>query len=387
MTLDPDVDGLKFEIQEEARLGTRFKVIGVGGGGSNAVTRMMNEGLEGVEFYVMNTDLQALESSPAPNKLQFGAKITNGLGSGSDPEIGRQAALDDTERIVEILEGADMVFVTAGLGCGTGTGATPVVASLAKELGALTVAVITMPFSFEGPQRMRVATRGLSELASTVDTVIPIYNDRLLALLPKGTSFWDGFRIADEVVLQAVQGISDIITKPGLINRDFADIKATMLGMGFAMMGTAVARGENAAVEAARDAINYPLMEEGGIAGAKTVLVNITGSSKLGLHEVSEACSLVRQAAQSEDVQIGFGVVLNESLGEAVKITVIATGFQRDTVSETERPAAGQEPWTGQAGPRPVPEPVLHGPAPVQETAPADDLETPAYLRREKLLF
>jgi cell division protein FtsZ len=377
MTLDPDVDGLKFEIQEEARLGTRFKVIGVGGGGSNAVTRMMNEGLEGVEFYVMNTDLQALESSPAPNKLQFGAKITNGLGSGSDPEIGRQAALDDTERIVEILEGADMVFVTAGLGCGTGTGATPVVASLAKELGALTVAVITMPFSFEGPQRMRVATRGLSELASTVDTVIPIYNDRLLALLPKGTSFWDGFRIADEVVLQAVQGISDIITKPGLINRDFADIKATMLGMGFAMMGTAVARGE----------INYPLMEEGGIAGAKTVLVNITGSSKLGLHEVSEACSLVRQAAQCEDVQIGFGVVLNESLGEAVKITVIATGFQRDTVSETERPAAGQEPWTGQAGPRPVPEPVLHGPAPVQETAPADDLETPAYLRREKLLF
>lgn len=378
---DPERDGLKFEIQDEPRTGTKFKVIGVGGAGSNAVARMMDEGLEGVGFYALNTDLQALQASPVPNKLALGAKFTGGLGAGSDPAIGRQAALEDTERIVEILEGADMIFVTAGLGCGTGTGATPVVTSLAKELGALTVAVVTMPFGFEGPHRMRQASRGLEELRTTVDTVIPIHNDRLLQLLPKGTSFWEAFRIADDVVRQAVQGISDIIMKPGLINRDFSDIKATMLGMGFAMMGTATAKGENAAVEAARQAIHSPLMEDRGIAGASSILVNITGSSALSLHDVSEACSLIREAAQRDDAQINFGVVLNESLGDTVKITVIATGFDIRPAAQAEREAE-PEPWARHAGPPPEA-------ADDQPPQPAveDDLETPAYLRKEKMLF
>lgn len=382
--LDSNSDGLKFEIDEEARSSTNFKVIGVGGGGSNAVARMMTEGLEGVEFCVMNTDLQALEASPVARKIAIGTKLTNRLGAGSDPAIGRQAALDDTERIVEILEGADMVFVTAGLGGGTGTGAAPVVASLAKELGALTVAVVTKPFSFEGPRRMKLADRGLTDLAGTVDTVIAIPNDRLLGILPRGTSFLDAFKAADDVLRQAVQGISDIIVTPGLINRDFSDIKATMLGMGFAMMGTAIARGENAAVEAARQAINCPLLEEGGIAGARGILINITGSSKLGLHEVNEACSMIREAAQCEDVQINFGVVLNESLGDAVKITVIATGFQRDGAPvEVGEQQTEPEPWAARPQPVPVPEPA----PPAQEPVLVDELETPAYLRREKLLF
>ena len=344
MTLDSNADDLKFEIQEETRFGTRFKVVGVGGGGSNAVVRMITEGLEGVEFYVLNTDRQALESSPAPHKLAIGTKLTNGLGAGSDPSVGRQAALEDTERIVEILEGSDMVFVTAGLGGGTGTGAAPVVASLAKELGALTVAVVTKPFTFEGSRRMKQAERGLEELAGTVDTVIAIPNDRLLSLLPRGTSFFEAFKTADDVLRQAVQGISDIIVTPGLINRDFSDIKATMASMGFAMMGTAVARGENAAVEAAQRAINCPLLEEGGITGARGILINITGSSKLGLHEVNEACSMIREASQCEEVQVNFGVVLNESMADAVKITVIATGFQRTAPqARTEWSAAAAE--------------------------------------------
>ncbi|MBI4876985.1 MAG: cell division protein FtsZ, partial [Acidobacteria bacterium] len=284
-----DLDGLKFEIQEDYLLGTKIKVIGVGGGGANAVARMMGAGLGGVEFHILNTDMQALNASPVPNKLSIGGKITNGLGAGSDPAIGRQAALEDTERIIEILEGADMVFVTAGLGGGTGTGAAPVVASLAKELNALTVAVVTKPFGFEGPRRMKQAERGLAELAGTVDTVIPIPNDRLLDLVPRGTSFFEAFRVADDVLRQAVQGIADIITTPGIINRDFSDIRSIMLGMGYAMMGTASARGENAAVDAARQAINSALLEEGGVRGARGILINITGSGVLGLHEVNEA--------------------------------------------------------------------------------------------------
>src|SRR5438034_7890450 len=256
--LDSD---LKYEIQEEFR-GARIKVVGVGGGGSNAVARMIDEGLEGVEFHIINTDMQALASSASPNKLQIGEKITHGLGAGSDPAIGRRAALEDTERILQILEGTDMVFVTAGLGGGTGTGAVPVIASLAKELGALTVAVVTKPFGFEGRRKMKQADNGLSELAATVDTVIAIPNDRLLSLVPRGSSFFESFRIADDVLRQAVQGISDIIVTPGMINRDFSDIKATMCGMGYAMLGTATATGENAAIEAARQAINSPLLEE-----------------------------------------------------------------------------------------------------------------------------
>jgi cell division protein FtsZ len=320
---------LKFEVQDETLLGTRIKVIGVGGGGSNAVARMMSDGVTGVEFHVLNTDLQALQASPVQNKLAIGRKVTNGLGAGSDPSIGRLAALEDTERIIEILEGADMVFVTAGMGGGTGTGAAPVVASLAKELNALTVAVVTKPFGFEGPRRMKQADKGLGDLAASVDTVISIPNDKLLSLVPKGTSFYQAFRVADDVLRQAVQGIADIITTPGIINRDFSDIRAIMLGMGFAMMGSATAKGENALVEAARQAINCALLEEGGVKGARGILINITGSSKLSLHDVNEACSLIRTAAEYEDVQINFGIVLDESLEDEVKITVIATGFQR----------------------------------------------------------
>jgi cell division protein FtsZ len=408
--LDAD---LKYEIQEDFR-GARIKVVGVGGGGSNAVARMIDEGLEGVEFHIMNTDLQALASSNVPNKLQIGGKITNGLGAGSDPGVGRRAALEDTEKILEILEGSDMVFVTAGLGGGTGTGAAPVVASLAKELGALTVAVVTKPFGFEGKRRMKQADNGLGELASTVDTVIAIPNDRLLALVPRGASFFESFRIADDVLRQAVQGISDIIVTPGLINRDFSDIKATMSGMGYAMMGTATGKGENAAIEAARQAINSPLLEDSRIRGSRGVLINITGSSRLGLHEVNEACSIIREAADCEDVQINFGVILNESLGDAVKITVIATGFQPENAPTLKRPQAVvesrptiEEAPASMTAPMPEPEyveyvapeppapppPVAHmppsrplPPSMQQNGFDSDDLDTPAYLRQGKLL-
>ena len=332
-------DSLKFEITDESLGGTRIKVIGIGGGGSNAVNRMMDLGMAGVEFFVMNTDAQALRASKVPNKVPLGARITHGLGAGSDPEIGRQAALEDTDRIIEILEGADMVFVAAGLGGGTGTGAAPVIAALAKELGALTVAVVTRPFQFEGPRRIRQAERGLAELHACVDTVISIPNDRLVDLVPRGTSFFEAFRMADDVLRQGVQGISDIITTPGLINRDFADVKAIMLGMGFAVMGTASATGEHAAVEAARNAIACPLLEEGGLKGARAVLLNMTASSSLGLHEMQDACNLIRDAAENPEVQINFGLVPNEDLGDEVRITVIATGFQRTDLPHVDAPA------------------------------------------------
>jgi len=323
------LDALKFVIQEEVAPRTRIRVFGVGGGGSNAVARMLQEGLVGVEFCVLNTDVQALASSPAPNKLAIGSKITNGLGAGSDPSVGRQAALEDTEKIIDLLEGADMVFVTAGLGGGTGTGAAPVVASLAKELGALTVAVVTKPFAFEGSKRRKQAEQGLAELGGVADTVIAIPNDRLLDQASPDTSIFDGFRLADDVLRQAVQGIADIITTPGLVNRDFSDIRSIMVGMGYAMMGTATAKGPNAAAAAAEKAIGCPLLDEGGVRGARGVLVNITGSRSLGLHEVNKACTLIRDAAGNEDVEINFGVVLNEAMGDEVKVTVIATGFER----------------------------------------------------------
>lgn len=396
------MDDLKFVIQDEAMPGTKIKVVGVGGGGSNAVARMMSEGMDGVDFYILNTDLQALNSSTVPNKLAIGSKITTGLGAGSDPAVGRQAALEDTERIIEILQGADMVFVTAGLGGGTGTGAAPVIASLAKELNALTVAVVTRPFAFEGSRRMKAAERGLADLTSTVDTVITIPNDRLLELAPKGTSFYQAFKMADDVLRQAVQGISDIIITPGLINRDFSDIRAIMLGMGHAMMGTAAARGANAAVQAAQRAIDSPLMEAGGVKGARGVLINITASSQLGIHEVGEACSLIRSATSNEDVQINFGVVLNESIEDEVRITVIATGFHREIPAELARDLGRSIP----AGPATAPafqsplasaqpdlappgffeEPVADAPAakPEEPSIPFDDLEVPAVLRRSR---
>jgi cell division protein FtsZ len=383
---------LKFVIEEEVVPKTKIRVFGVGGGGSNAVARMLSEGLTGVEFCVLNTDAQALSASPVLNQLTIGTKVTNGLGAGSDPSMGRQAALEDTEKIIDMLEGADMVFVTAGLGGGTGTGAAPVVASLAKELGALTVAVVTKPFAFEGPKRRKQADQGLAELASVVDTVISIPNDQLLDLVPKGTSFFDSFRIADDVLRQAVQGISDIITTPGLINRDFSDIRSIMLGMGYAMMGTATAHGENAAVVAAEKAISCPLMEAGGVRGARGVLINITGSSRLSLHEVNDACMLIRQACENDDVQINFGVVMNEAMGEDVKITVIATGFERENLPAIERKAVAATaavaaqplPPPPQVEPEPEPEPIYEEP-PIAAAAAAnghDDLDVPAILRR-----
>src|SRR5438270_1183286 len=362
------MDDFKYELEEEARLGTRIKVIGVGGGGCNAVARMVAEGLEGVEFYAMNTDIQALNACDVPNKLQLGAKMTKGLGAGSNPEIGRQAALENTDRIVELLQGGVMVFVAADVGGGTGTGAAPVVAALAKELDALTVAVVTKPFGFEGPRRMRLAEDGLGRLASTVDTVIAIPNDRLLNLVPRGTSFFESFKVADDLLRQAVQGISDIIITPGLINRDFSDIKATMVGMGYAMMGTAIGRGEKAAVDAARQAISCPLLEDSRISGSRGILINITGSSRLGLHEVNEACSIIREAAECDDVQINFGVILNESLADAVKITVIATGFQPDNAPLAER--RGTSIPVIRVQPRlPEPEVIEHVPVGAREEA------------------
>jgi cell division protein FtsZ len=396
--LDGDASVLKYEIEEETRTGARIKVIGVGGGGSNAVARMVDQGLEGVEFYAMNTDAQALASCNVPNKLQIGAKITKGLGAGSNVELGRQAALENTDRIVELLQGADMVFVTAGLGGGTGTGAVPVVASLAKELEALTVAVVTKPFGFEGPKRAKVAAQALARLAEAVDTVIAIPNDRLLALAPKGTSFVDALKMADDLLRQAVQGISDIMVTPGRINRDFADIKATMTGSGYAMMGTAIVRGANAAVEAARAAITCPLLEDARIAGSRGILLNITGSSQLGLHDVNDACNIVRQAAAYEDVQIYFGLTLDESMGDGVKVTVIATGFQPEDAparSAERRPIdilADMAPAAAESGPEPVveedPEPAI-ALEPEAEPEPAydpDDLDTPAFLRQGRLI-
>ncbi|HSU29998.1 MAG TPA: cell division protein FtsZ [Bryobacteraceae bacterium] len=383
-------DDLKFLIEDEVQIGTRIKVVGVGGGGGNAVARMLEEGLAGVDFYTLNTDKQALGASPVSNKLAIGKKLTNGLGAGADPAVGRQAALEDTERIIEILEGSDMVFVTAGLGGGTGTGAAPVVASLAKELNALTVAVVTKPFAFEGPRRMRQAERGLAELAGSCDTVISIPNEKLLGLAPKGTSFFESFKLADDVLRQAVQGISDIITTPGLINRDFSDIRTIMLGMGYAMMGTAVASGENAPVEAARRAINSPLMEEGGVLGARGVLINITGSSQLGIHDVNEACNLIRAATNNDDVQINFGVVMDESMGANVKITVIATGFQRDSLPEIDR-RGPHFPFTASNLPESETQPGAEqatadgqGEASSEEQEPANDYDMPAILRKQK---
>jgi len=385
-------EDLKFLIEDEVQLGTRIKVVGVGGGGSNAVSRMLQEGLGGIEFYVLNTDKQALAASPVANKLAIGKKLTSGLGAGADPSIGRQAALEDTEHIIEILEGADMVFVTAGLGGGTGTGAAPVVASLAKELNALTVAVVTKPFAFEGPRRMRQAERGLAELGSSCDTLISIPNEKLIGLAPRGTSFIQSFRMADDVLRQAVQGIADIITTPGMINRDFSDIRTIMIGMGYAMMGTAVASGENAPLEAAQKAINSPLMEEGGVLGARGMLINITASSQIGIHDVNEACNLIRAATQNDDAQINFGIVLDESMADKVKITVIATGFQRDSLPEIDR-RSPHFPFTaanGVAGTSHVPaepEPVVARNAESEqavEDSPVDDYDMPAFLRKQR---
>ena len=327
----PKTEGIRIQFHDEVPHGARIKVIGVGGGGGNAVNRMISTGVEGVEFITANTDVQALKLSQAPVKLQLGVRLTAGLGAGANPDVGRRAALEDSDKIIEALEGADMVFVTAGLGGGTGTGAAPVIASLASEMGILTVAVVTRPFAFEGKRRLQQAERGMAELLESVDTMIVIPNEKLLAVA-KDAGFFESFRIADDVLRQGVQGISDIITISGIINRDFADVKTTMAGMGHAVMGTAIRSGENRAIEAAQAAMASPLLEEGAIDGARGILINITGSSNLKLSEVNAASSLIQTSAH-EDANIIFGAVLDEKMGDDVKITVIATGF-RDQMPE-----------------------------------------------------
>jgi cell division protein FtsZ len=331
----PADDALRIQYHGETRRSARIKVIGVGGGGNNAVNRMIAAGVEGVEFIAANTDAQALETSQAPVKLQLGVKLTSGLGAGANPDIGRRAALEDSDKIIEALEGADMVFVTAGLGGGTGTGAAPVIASLASEMGALTVAVVTRPFAFEGKRRLKQAERGLQELLESVDTLIVIPNEKLLAVA-KDAGFFESFRIADDVLRQGVQGISDIITIPGVINRDFADVKTTMAGMGYSVMGTAVRSGPDRAKEAAMAAMASPLLEAGAIDGARGILINVTGSSSLKLNEVVAASTLIQDAAH-EDANIIFGAVQDERMGDDVKITVIATGFRDEAPERRER--------------------------------------------------
>src|SRR5499426_1432855 len=334
---------LRLRLEDEhAHTGARIKVIGVGGGGSNAVNRMVQTGFEGVEFMVANTDQQALRASPAPMKLQIGGKLTKGLGAGADPNVGRQAALEDTEKVLQALDGADMIFVTTGLGGGTGTGGAPVIASLASEIGALTVAVVTKPFKFEGKKRQIQAERGLEALRDSVDTIITIPNERLLTIIDRTTPLVEAFATADDVLRQAIQGISDLILVPGLINLDFADVKTIMAGMGMAMMGTGVADGQDRAVDAARKAISRPLLEGASVNGARGVIINVTGGPDLALVEVSEAASIVHEAAD-EDAQIIFGAVVDPALKGKVKITVIATGFDpaaavRPTVSSAQTP-------------------------------------------------
>jgi cell division protein FtsZ len=325
---------IRIQYNDEMPRGAKIKVIGVGGGGGNAVNRMIAAKLEGVEFIAANTDVPALQLSQAPVKLQLGVKLTSGLGAGANPDVGRRAALEDSEKIIEALEGADMVFVTTGLGGGTGTGAAPVIASLASEMGALTVAVVTRPFGFEGKRRMQQAERGMQELLEAVDTMIVIPNEKLL-VVAKDAGFFESFRVADDVLRQGVQGISDIITIPGIINRDFADVKTTMHGMGYAVMGTAMRSGANRAIEAAQAAMASPLLEAGAIDGAKGILINISGSSNLKLSEVNEASTLIQNAAH-EEANIIFGAVLDESMGDEVKITVIATGFRKDLPNHEE---------------------------------------------------
>jgi len=403
---------LRLKLEEEGRTGARINVVGVGGGGSNAVNRMVQAGLEGVEFVVANTDLQALKLNAAPRKLQIGAKLTKGLGAGADPNVGRQAALEDTEKLIEALDGADMVFVTTGLGGGTGTGAAPVIASLASEFGALTIAVVTKPFKFEGRKRQTQSERGLEELRQSVDTVITIPNERLLATIARSTSLTDAFGTADDVLRQAIQGISDLILVPGLINLDFADVKTIMAGMGLAIMGTGLSEGERRAMMAASAAISSPLLEDASVKGARGVIINVTGGPDLSLIEVSEASAVIQEAAH-EEANIIFGAVVDPSMEGKVKITVIATGFDRES-PKTSLASAAMTPvdlqsyttWKQDgervaaaggsrmtfsrrsvldlpiqpAAPSPEP-PVSH--APGAEFEPVSPLDVPAFLRRQ----
>ncbi len=349
---------MMFEFVESDN-GATIKVIGIGGGGGNAINNMINASLRGVDFIVANTDAQALEVSKAHTKLQLGVNITKGLGAGANPEIGRSAALEDADKIRQALDGTDMVFLTAGLGGGTGTGGAPVVAQIAKEIGALTVAVVTKPFNFEGRQRMKTADKGIKELKETVDTIITIPNNRLLSLAAKKATFLEMLKKADDVLLYAVKGISDLITVPGLINLDFADVKTIMSEMGMALMGTGMSSGEDRATEAAQKAISSPLLEDVSIGGAKGVLMNISSGLDLTIDEVQEASSLIQKEAH-EDANIIWGTVLDQSAGDELRVTVIATGI-------------------GEVDVRPKPDlGVIRG------SRRDDDLEIPTFLRRNR---
>jgi cell division protein FtsZ len=363
--MNDEISGkLKFHLVEDM-IGAKIKVLGIGGGGGNAVNRMIETGIEGVEFIAINTDLQALSNNRAGTKLQIGGKITKGLGSGGRPETGKQAAVEDTEKLIELIQGADMVFLTTGLGGGTGTGATPILANLASEMDILAIAIVTLPFDFEGRVRAKQAEEGLKELKGVVDTVISIPNERLLQTVNLDTSIQDAFKMADDILRQAVQGISDLITKPGLINLDFADVKSIMKGMGMAFMGTGIASGENRAMDGAQKAISSPLLVDTSIEGAKGVLINITGGKDLTLHEVSKASQLIHRMAHPE-ANIIFGTVIDNSMKEMVKVTVIATGFE--TVKEKEGAVEAE-----------LPRPLRQTPPPFQV-----DADTPTYLFEPK---
>ncbi len=369
---------------DEALEPARIKVIGVGGGGCNSVNRMIAAGLTGVEFVAGNTDAQALEKCQAPLKLQLGLELTRGLGAGADPEVGRNAALEADKKIFDLLEGADMVFITCGMGGGTGTGAAPIIAQMAQDVGALTVAVVTKPFSFEGSRRRRTAEEGIAQLAEHVDTLITIPNDRLLKFVERNTNFTEAMRIADDVLRQAVQGIADIITVPGLINRDFADVRTVMKGMGHALMGIGSASGEHRAVEAAQQAIASPLLEETSIEGARGLLINITGGDDVTLNEINEAAEIITEGADPE-AQILFGAVVDESLGDKLQVTVIATGFNRPKETGRVQPIRGataepEELQPTRAGSRFF---VPGGPTTEYGINHTDDYEIPAILRKQ----
>jgi cell division protein FtsZ len=375
MAID-DRQGLDISFDEDPPTsGARIKVVGVGGGGGNAVNHMIDARIEGIDFLVANTDAQALKRSFAPIKLQIGSRLTKGLGAGANPEIGRDAALEDTDKILEALEGADMVFVTVGMGGGTGTGAAPIIASLAAELGALTVAVVTKPFPFEGRRRMQQAELGLQELRSVVDTLITIPNERLKQTVDRNMTLADSFRMADDVLRQAVQGISDLITVPGFINVDFADVKSIMRGMGIALMGTGHALGDSRAQEATQRAISSPLLEEATIEGAKGVLVNITGGADLTLFEVDEAMHIIHDAADP-DANIIFGTVTDERLQNEMKITVIATGFEKAKAAENLHNFPVRQNTSSSTTPRVV------GTTNSTPATRQEDYDTPAYIRK-----
>ncbi len=367
-----------FSFQEDMLSPVRIKVIGIGGAGCNAINTMITSGLARVDFIASNTDLQALDRSLAPYKIQLGPERTRGLGAGAKPEIGRDAALESKEHIRECLEGADMVFVTAGMGGGTGTGAAPIVASIAREMGILTVGVVTKPFQYEGQRRNKHAEEGIRDMRRHVDTLLIIPNQRLLGIVDKSTPLLEAFKVADDVLRQAIQGIADVITTTGHVNVDFADVRTVMSHTGRAVMGMGVSRGPNRAIEAAQKAMCSPLLEEGSVEGARGVLLNITGGPSLSLHEVEEAASIIQQTADSE-ANIIVGQVINPDMGEDLIITVIATGFER----EEDQPAAPMAGDRGVNRPAKPIQPLLAGMvASLAAERPVKDLDRPTFLRR-----